>query len=458
MGARIREGIVGLVQRESTERSSASRIAPVIPEEHRRFPLLDPMRALAAISILGVHAALFAGTLEGDRFYEGIFAHLDIGVPIFFVLSAFLLYRPFVEARVLGRDRSSFARYGVRRFVRIAPAYWLALTVAAIVPGIAGAFSGNWWVYYGLLQNYPIFTPGADCLAANPFGCGLSTTWSLAVEVFFYALLPFFVIGMAWLARRWRGRNWLVPELIAVGALSAVSFVIQTRVPTSDLGIWLFFSPLGRGWWFGLGLGLAALSVWVQQRQREPAPVRWIRTRPTVPVAVALAIFLLSCLVILRPGPSLAFPVVAIPEYFYEYVAFGLIAALVLAPAMFGVSERSLYSRLLAHPSIAWLGLVSYGIFLWQMPVLLALDDLGVNDLLPRFQLPLTFGLAFAATVAIAAVSYYALERPLMRIAHRWARRTPAPPDVPPVALSDQSVQADFTTVAPGERVEPLRP
>jgi peptidoglycan/LPS O-acetylase OafA/YrhL len=445
---------VGLDQGKTESAPPASRIAPVIPAEHRRFPLLDPMRALAAISILGVHAALFAGTLEDRPFYGGLLAHLDIGVPFFFVLSAFLLYRPFVEARVLQRDRTSFATYGVRRFARIAPAYWVVLTIAAIVPGVAGAFSGNWWVYYGLLQNFPVYTSDPGCVAV-PFNCGLSTTWSLALEVFFYALLPLFVLAMAWLAKHWRGRNWLVPELIAVGVLSAVSFVIQSRVPQGDLNVWLFFSPLGRGWWFGLGLALAAISVWVQQREREPAPIRWIRTHSAIPVIAAAVIFLVSSLIILEPGPSLAFPTVSIPEYMYEYVAFGVIAALVLAPAIFGVGERSFYNRALAHPAMAWLGLVSYGIFLWQMPVLLALDDLGLNDLLPRFQLPLTFGLAFIATVPLAAASYYAVERPLMRASHRRARRTPTPPDAP-APPRDEASQPGFATMVADE--QPLRP
>jgi peptidoglycan/LPS O-acetylase OafA/YrhL len=441
-----------------------SRIAPVIPAEHRRFPLLDPMRALAAISILGVHATLFAGTLDGRPFYGGLLAHLDIGVPFFFVLSAFLLYRPFVEARVLGHDRAGFVNYGVRRFARIAPAYWVVLTIAAIVPGVAGAFTGNWWVYYGLLQNFPIYTADPGCVAV-PFNCGLSTTWSLALEVFFYAMLPLFVLAMAWLAKHWRGRNWLVPELLAVGALSAISFVIQSRVPTSDLSVWLFFSPLGRGWWFGLGLALAAISVWVRQQQHEPALVRWIRTRPSVPVLIALAIFLISALVILEPGPSLAFPTIGITEYMYEYVAFGVIAALVLAPAIFGVGERSVYSRVLAHPAFAWLGLVSYGIFLWQLPVLLAMDDLGINDLLASFQLPLTFALAFAVTVPLAAASYYAVERPLMRAAHRRGRRTPSPPDtdapLPPDAHTpprDQASRPDLATMVADEHTKPMHP
>ena len=125
---------------------------------HQQFPLLDPLRAMAALSILVVHVALFSGAADAD-IYGRFLIHLDIGVPFFFLLSGFLLYRPFVVARVEGTPRTPFRDYAMRRFVRIVPAYWLALTVAAIVPGFAGTFSGNWWVYYGLLQSYPIYTP-----------------------------------------------------------------------------------------------------------------------------------------------------------------------------------------------------------------------------------------------------------------------------------------------------------
>jgi peptidoglycan/LPS O-acetylase OafA/YrhL len=81
-------------------------------------------------------------------------ARLDIGVTVFFLISGFLLYRPFVLARfheaqpVRGRD---FAR---RRLLRIVPAYWLALTVLAIYPGLVGIWTHDWWIYYGFLQIY----------------------------------------------------------------------------------------------------------------------------------------------------------------------------------------------------------------------------------------------------------------------------------------------------------------
>lgn len=377
---------------------------------HHRFPLLDAIRALAAISVLLVHTAIFSGAVD-DPMYGPLLAHLDIGVPFFFLLSAFLLYRPFVAARVDAEDRPAFGAYGRRRFVRIAPAYWVALTVAAIVPGLAGAISGNWWVYYGLLQNFPVYEPTGTC-AVNPFRCGIPLAWSLTVEVLFYLTLPLFVLAMAWIGRRWRG-NWLRPELVALGILTGVSILIQSSVPTGDIHTFLFYSPLGRGWWFALGLLFAALSVYVSRLDTDPAAVRWLKLYGGVSIAAGIGIYILVAFAI--PGPSLSFPVIDMGAYVSEYLLVGVIAALIVAPAIFGTEAGGLSRRILGHPAFAWLGLISYGIFLYQFPSLILLLDAGVEGFLP-----LTIG-TFAITVPCAAASFYLLEQPLMR---RVRRRT----------------------------------
>ena len=68
---------------------------------------------------------------------------------LFFAISGFLLYRPWVAA-----PRPAPRRYARRRALRILPAYWLALTLLAIFPGIVGVFTGDWWRYYLFLQLY----------------------------------------------------------------------------------------------------------------------------------------------------------------------------------------------------------------------------------------------------------------------------------------------------------------
>src|SRR3954447_10575753 len=90
-----------------------------------RFPLMDSCRGLAALSVVAFHVAVVGHLRDGTLgpLQDG----LRGGVQVFFVLSGFLLYRPFVAARFEGRE-ISLGRYGWSRFLRIVPAYWLALT------------------------------------------------------------------------------------------------------------------------------------------------------------------------------------------------------------------------------------------------------------------------------------------------------------------------------------------
>ncbi len=419
-----------------------------LPKSHLRFPLFDSLRGFAAISILVVHVSLFTVFIDGPvySYVGGFLAHLDIGVAFFFLLSAFLLYRPFVAARMENRNRPAFSGYARRRFLRIAPAYWAALTISAVVPGMVGAFGGNWWVYYGLLQNYPIFTPLGRC-AVDPYRCAIPPAWSLAVEILFYAMLPLIVIGLAWLGRQRRTGSWLVPELGAIAILALVSLPIQGTVPSSDLQQVLFFSPIGRGLWFALGLGLASVSVWVQHRAVEPKLVGAIRRKPSVPILAGLALYLGLSFFVLTPSPSAAFPFGDIGIYLVQFVAFGLIALLVLLPATFGSDGSDRFRRFLRHPVPTWLGLVSYGVFLWQFPALILMLDLGAADWWPAMSFAVLLITTFALTVACAAVSYYALERPLMR----WGRRTfsgsPSDP-APTEAVPDAAVLAGSPSTA----------
>jgi peptidoglycan/LPS O-acetylase OafA/YrhL len=394
------------------------------PRSHARFPLFDSLRGFAAISILVLHVAIFMVFAQGVSYtwWVRLVAHLDIGVAFFFLLSAFLLYRPFVAARVGAGRRPELAGYAKRRFLRIAPAYWAVLTISAIVPGMYGALSGNWWAYYGLLQNYPVYTPeGACVLDANR--CAIPTAWSLSIEVFFYALLPFYALLMAWIGRWW-GRRWLIPELGVAAALGIVSFLVQRQAPSTDLEMVAFYSPIGRGWWFGLGLALAAFSVWVAQRPRLPAAVRWIEDHPWVPVIGAGVLYAWLSFFVLFPGPGANYPTGDISEYLIQYAVFGVIALLILLPATFGGDGPGRYRAFLRHPIPTWLGLISYGIFLWQYPVLIALIDLGAADWWPALGFPTLAVTTFVATVICATISFYALERPLMR----WGRRRRAGP------------------------------
>jgi len=403
------EGEIG----ESLE-LEAEEVLPA-PPGHPRFPLLDSIRALAAISVLLVHVGIFTGGFA--PWYKQLFAHLDFGVPVFFLLSGFLLYRPMLAARVSGLRKQRLSAYARNRFVRILPAYWVVLTVAALVPGFYGAFSGNWWVYYGLLQNFPVFTAEGVC-AVNGFDCGLPVAWSLSVEIFFYLLLPVYAFAMAGLARFYDRSRWIVAELSGLALITAVSLYIQSSTPASDLDTWLFFSPLGRGWWFALGMAIAVISVAQAERPETIRPVSWVKDHFGICWLIAAALYCFTAIVVLDPSPSLAFPVIDNSDYLVSVIVFGISASFILLPAVFGSETRGFVQTVLRHPVLVWLGLISYGIFLWHYPVIGVLSDLDARNWVPSLMFPVIALLTFVFTVILAAISFYLIERPLMR----WAR------------------------------------
>jgi peptidoglycan/LPS O-acetylase OafA/YrhL len=367
------------------------------------------MRAIAVLSVVLVHAAFFASAFDSS-ISGRLLAHLNIGVTIFFLISGFLLYRPFIAHRGGGAAAPPVAQYAKRRVLRIFPAYWLVLTVLAIAPGLSGIHDGEWWAQYGLAQTLPL-QGGSGCTGAL-FDCGLAQTWSLVVEATFYAVLPLYVLATAGVARGRSLRYWMCLQLLLLGALSVVSVVLHFVVLDAPVRSWASGSVVGYGFWFALGMGLAVLSVGLERRERQPRLVRLITSRPLIPwLAAAVAYVLLSLW--LPPTPF----VLKTDQQLVVHLAFGMIAALLMLPAVFGDRSGGVPRRALAHPAMAWLGLISYGIFLWHYVIAL---HLGLGGMKAGFGVVL--GGTLAISIACAAASYYLVERPLLRLKYRRVR------------------------------------
>lgn len=380
---------------------------------------MDSLRAIAALSVLVTHSGFLSGA-NLSAWYGDYTARLDVGVTIFFLLSGFLLYRPFVSARLGERERPRIPDYARRRLLRILPAYWLALTVLAIWPGLPQMWEAHDWVYYGLVQVYfPDWTLG-----------GLLPAWSLAVEISFYAALPLLVLLME---RPLMGRTReakLRSELILVAVLfaGAILFRVLVRsgegaVPDSNL----YFTLAGNFDWFALGMFLAVASVWVGGMQRAPAPVRVVERLPSLSWLVAAVLF---WAIATQMGIGPEFPQeYTSEEWLYEHLFYGAIAFFLLLPAVFGDSLGGLPRVILRNRVLAWLGLISYGIFLWHHPIVGELSERDWGDW--RF-LGMTLA-TFAIATACAAASYYVLERPLLRFKDRSSKRRRSVSRVEPV-------------------------
>jgi peptidoglycan/LPS O-acetylase OafA/YrhL len=389
----------------------APNVAP--PPGHPRFPLLDGVRALAALSVVLLHVG--DGTGFARTNWLGAFtARMDAGVALFFVLSGFLLYRPFAAARLEGRPAPSAARYLRRRLLRIVPAFWLALLVMGALGWIA-VLDGDWWRYFGFVQNLSV---------ATVLG-GIRPAWSLCVEMSFYLVLPLWAIGAA---RLLRGRP-RVPQIrleaVALGAVALASLLVRALFFDADHGsLWLVTLPAFLDW-FAVGMGLALGSVALAGREPGSALLR----RPWLAWAAAAACFAVVSLVVPLPRGLVAAHTVW--AHLAQHVLYIAVGALVALPGIFGVRPDAepvsrAIARFLGHPVMAWLGLVSYGIFLWHQPLLDQLLLQRLPERAPFLPFVTVLVLTTAGAVAIAAASYYLVERPFLALKDPRRREAPA--------------------------------
>lgn len=381
------------------------------PPGNPRFPLVDGLRALAAITVLVGHTSFLSG-FNGNGVLGPVVSRFDVGVALFFVISGFLLYRPFVAARLEGRAAPRVPRYARRRVLRIVPAYWLALTVLAIWPGLRGDVFGHWNIYYFFLQDTQIqYIQG-----------GITATWSLCVEVQFYLLLPFYAIAAAQFLHRRPVRFQVHTELVALALLGVASLIVRTltfRDPAPDT--WSH-TVAGTFLWFTFGMAMAVLSArWHTAVPAErPRALRALDRRP----GAAWVAGLILLLAVSRIGlPTTAPQFYSVGDWFWEHIFYGLIAVAFAVPCMLALpSPRSVPHRTLGWAPVAWLGLISYGIFLWHHP--LTEKFVKAQDWVPQGGFVVYTLVVFGAAVVCATASYYLVERPLLRF--KDPRRPPA--------------------------------
>jgi peptidoglycan/LPS O-acetylase OafA/YrhL len=395
-----------------------------------RFPSFDGLRAIAALAVFLTHGADTGGA-NGPNLFGIFYARMDGGVAIFFVLSGVLLYRPFARAHLLGEARPAVGTYLWRRALRIYPAYWLATTVVVFVfantefPSLRAAL-----LDYSLLH---IYSPHqADVFAP------LVQSWTLATEVAFYLFLPVWSVAMARVMRGSISAR-VRRELAGVGVLIGVSaawkaFVLGAGFSEGRVGQLKMWLP----WWldlFAVGMGLAVLSLAVEH---AGLAVPFRLDRRTAPMLCWLAA--LGTLWWVAAGAGLGHTSGSIAHHLLwgQHYLYGLTALLLILPAVFGPQDRSTsrIRRFLQSRVLVYLGTISYGIYLWHegwieryrvwadLPYRGAyLSDFPfrwhTNSIVsvPWFTMLLA---TLALTVATASLSWYGLERPLLRLKHRF--------------------------------------
>ena len=394
---------------------------PLADDVRPRFDCFDGLRALAALVVVVHHTAYATGeTFRSDL--GPYFARADIGVAIFFLISGFLLYRPFVATHMAGLPAPDARAYLTRRAVRIFPAYWAALVGISLFIGfgVGQGLDGLWsWICHLLLIQ--VYQP-------DQFFRGITQSWTLAVEISFYVFLPVY----AWTIRRLASTRppeiRLRVEILGLAALVAIGLGFNAVI---QWGGWTYLTRVGKGWLpanldlFAIGMAMALVSAWVAERRSMPAWVAWLgRVGGWWWVGAAVTFWFVATQIGLT-GEITRDPPTGLSQ-FAEHYLYGLTAAFLLLPAVFGTTRRGLVRSMLRLAPIAWLGLVSYGIYLWHQAWIkeaLQWTDSGA------FQGPFVkiLVIVLACTIPTAALSYYVLERPLVRLQHRRRESRPVP-------------------------------
>lgn len=383
---------------------------------------LDGIRGLAILWVFAFHAnALLVGWPSGAPLGWGpsLAQKGLLGVQLFFVLSGFLLARPWMTAAAAGTPYPRIGSFFARRARRILPTYWLhlALLFGLILPILRGSCAilgtdigqTNLWLHIPLLH---FLHPGSS----SSLGLNMAL-WSLGIEAQFYLLLP--LLAPLFVRNR---------VLIALPVALAVALLWKTYAP-GLLMEWVylnvspsrlvFFDPVsGRA-----GPFPAEMMRFFLERQLPGEIIAF-----ALGMAAANLYSRLGCGVPTRQGlraidaAALAFLLLATPALIHlsfaeiltgvgwRLVGMPLFLAgctlLILAAAL----RTPLIDRIFASPVLAPIGIISYSLFLWHEPVLRLV---ATGRLLPNTcgGAPCRVALALGLALLVAAASYVLTER-----------------------------------------------
>lgn len=312
-----------------------------------------------------------------------------LGVDVFFVLSGFLITSLLVEEWET-TGGIALGRFYARRALRLFPAIFILLLLTApFVPRLwtlsAFAYVANWPLALGYLGIGPI-----------------SHLWSLGVEEQFYLLWPIALVGLLSL-RAPRRAILAVVALLAAG--SAALKIAMWHAPTSWVRLYHGSDTHADTLLVGCGLGL--LLVW-----RMLPATRGFRVGVRVASALALAGFAALCLTTAVHSESL---------YRQGGLSLAALAVGVMLLQVITAPARAITALLEWRPLVG-MGRISYGLYLWHHTIAWIPNPWIFGTIPP---LPL-FVLRFALSFAAALASYFAIERPMLRLKRRFAARSAA--------------------------------
>jgi peptidoglycan/LPS O-acetylase OafA/YrhL len=336
---------------------------------------IQALRALAVASVVLFH--LWPNILPAGY----------VGVDVFFVISGYLITSHLVKESTRP-EGLKLGTFWARRAKRLLPAAFTVLLVTTVATFLIVP-AARWQQFFSetvastlYVENWLLAANSVDYLAADNPASPVQHFWTLSVEEQFYLVIPLLLLAAVWLARMTRSsRRVLIASVLALvtaGSFAYSMWLTNTAAPSA------YFSTFTRAWEFGVGALLAFLA--------SPTN-RWSSRLMAWP---GLAMIVTACFIFSSttpfPGYAAALPVLGT-------------AAVILGRDNDGLVS---VNRLGSWRPVAFLGAISYSLYLWHWPLIVLLP-FATGEALTRSQ---KVGIIVAALV-LAYLSTRFIETPM---------------------------------------------
>jgi peptidoglycan/LPS O-acetylase OafA/YrhL len=410
------------------------------------IPALDGVRATATLAVVSFHVNGLVRNkfwnMQANPLASAVVTFGGSGVTLFFVLSGFLLFMPYARALLTGERWPSLRQFYLKRALRIIPGYYAALGLIILFFRPQYLQPERWKQVLLFLTFFMDSTPQTFQQLSGPF-------WTLAIEWQFYLLLPWLALLFALVARRLTTpaqsplRRFKILLACCAGLIVwglSVRYVgdYLTQHPSETfhlphvlLATAKFFLYGTGGKYlenFAVGMAICLCYTFAHYSVSGSSLLAWIKAKSWWFWACGILVLVFTAAwhfhMVVSNATVLAYffaPLTPVFSWLNEMViALGYGSC--LTAILFG--ERNL-QRLFELPLLRWIGTISYGLYMWHLPLL----NFFHNVLLPhsiQTQIYPTYAIcwlwAIIVVVPIAAASYVLIEKPWMRLATRRSR------------------------------------
>jgi peptidoglycan/LPS O-acetylase OafA/YrhL len=408
------------------EDSSKSQLKSVKPKS--TITVLDGVRAFACFMVIAYHInyetmGIHLWSAQGvGPVVTGFALAGAYGVTLFFVLSGFLLFMPYVKAILFDAPWPSIRRYYIRRIFRILPGYYISLALIILFFHREYLNPDHW---YQMIFFLTFFMDASRTTYQNING----PFWTLAVEWQFYMLLPLLALGFRWIAQRGSLQRrltclWLcLLGLVAWGIASRYwghSWILDPTqpallpAPLHTVAAFFLYGRTGKFLEdFGIGMLICLVYMLAQQKPQHILSRLCKKYSPYIWACGVLTLIFAA----LWPY---TFLIHSLRQYIGAHnwlsempyaIGFGLcVLALLFAPPNF----RPIFE----WKPVRWIGQLSYGMYIWHLPTL-SLFALFILPLIHTKHSYLKYGaywlVIFLVLIPCCYVFYRIVEKPSMR-------------------------------------------